>query len=84
MSEETRDLLVEQAVSAFRERNAWGRIQPSAAWWDLSPQDRETVWRCQLESRVLERALSADNRSSTIRAVLDRIERGKLRMTDDE
>jgi len=77
MSEEAGDLLMEQAVSAFRERNAWGRIQPSAAWWDLSPQDRETVSQRQLESRVLERALSASNRSSTVRAVLARIQGGQ-------
>ena len=37
MTDEPKDLLIEEAVSAFRERNSWGRVLPSPAWWDLPP-----------------------------------------------
>ena len=77
MSDETKDLLIEQTTSAFRDRNVWGRILPLPAWWDLSPQDREAAFRSQLESRIIERALSSDNRTSTVRAVLSRIHGGQ-------
>ena len=77
MSDETKDLLIEQAASAFRERNVWGRILPSPAWWDLSPEDREMASQRQLESRAIESAVRHDNRSSTVRAVLARIEGGQ-------
>ena len=80
MSDDMRDLLIEQSLSAFRERNAWGRALPSPTWWDLSPEDRETVSRRQLESRTIERALRPDSRSATVRAVLARIKGGQSRM----
>ncbi|MBZ5497400.1 MAG: hypothetical protein LAP85_13445 [Acidobacteriia bacterium] len=66
-------LLIEQAASAFRERNAWGRILPSPAWWDLSPEDREAACARQLESRLIERALNPAGLSTTVRAVLERL-----------
>jgi hypothetical protein len=73
MTDEPRDLLIEEAVSAFRERNAWGRILPSPAWLDLPPADREVLFERQLASRRIERALEPNLRSSTIRAVLARL-----------
>jgi hypothetical protein len=73
MSDDPKDLLIEQAVSAFRERDAWGRIVPSPAWRDLAPEDRDEAFRRQLESRVLERALDPAGLSATARAVLHRL-----------
>jgi len=73
MTDEPKELLIEQAVSAFRERNAWGRILPSPAWWDLSEGEREALFTCQLESRIVERAVDPDGLSSTVRAVLERL-----------
>ncbi len=73
MIDESKDLLVEEAASAFRERNTSGRILPAPAWFDLPPLDRETLYRCQLESRQIERALNPKGLSSTVLAVLSRL-----------
>jgi hypothetical protein len=73
MSAAPTDLILESAMSSFRERDSGGRILPSPAWWDLSPEDRDTLFRRQLESRILERALDPARISSTARAVLSRI-----------
>jgi len=67
------DLLIEQAASAFRERAASGRLQPSPAWYDLAPADRDALFAVQLESRLLESALHPRGFSATVQAVLDRI-----------
>lgn len=76
MSKEPKDLLIEEAVSAFRERNSWGRVLPSRAWRDLPPEDREAVFERQLASRVIERAVDPNGRSTTVRAVLERLRGG--------
>ena len=73
MTDDPKDLLIEQAASAYRERNAWGRILPSPAWWDLSPEDRDALFRRQLESRLIERALHPTGLTSTAAAVLARL-----------
>ncbi len=73
MTDDPKDLLIEQAAAAFRERNTWGRVLPSPAWWDLAPEDREAVFARQLESRLIERALRRDGLSCTVQAVLDRL-----------
>jgi hypothetical protein len=73
VTDEPKDLLIEEAVSAFRERNSWGRILPSPAWMDLPPADREALFERQLASRILERAIHSSGRSSTVRAVLARL-----------
>jgi hypothetical protein len=73
MADEPKDVLIEAAVSAFRERNAFGRILPASAWWDLAPEDREALFDRQLESRLLERAIDPDGLTSTARAVLERL-----------
>jgi len=73
MSDDPKDLLIEQAAAAFRERTAWGRILPSPAWWDLTPEDRETAYARQLESRLIERALRRDGLSCTVLAVMERL-----------
>ncbi len=73
MTDDSRDLLIEKAASAFRERNASGRILPSSSWLDLVPADREALFELQLESRLLERALNRKGFSTTVQAVLIRL-----------
>ena len=73
MNGDPKDLLIEQAASAFRERNTWGRIQPAPAWWDLAPEEREVVYSRQLASRLIERAHNPDGQSTTVYAVLARL-----------
>lgn len=71
----TRDeeLLVEQALSAYRRRDVDGSIQPSPAWADLSPELRREAFDEGSKLRAMERALDARGLSSTSRAVLARI-----------
>ena len=73
MTDDSRDLLIEKASSAFRERNAAGRILPSPSWYDLAPADRESLFDLQLESRLIEHALDAKGLSTTVQAVLSRL-----------
>ncbi len=73
MTDEPKDLLIEEAVSAFRERNSRGLVLPSPAWWDLPPGDREALFERQLASRIIERAVDPNGRSATVRAVLGRL-----------
>jgi len=73
MTDDPKDILIEEAVSAYRERTSSGRILSSPAWWDLSPEDREKLLNRQIQSRIVERALSPDGMSSTVRSVLNRI-----------
>ncbi len=77
MTDESRDLLIEEAVSAFRERNSWGRVLPSPAWFDLPEEDREAVFERQLASRIIERAVDPSGASTTVRAVLERLLGGR-------
>jgi len=73
MSDDPRDLLIEEAASAFRERNAWGRILPSPSWLDLPAEERDALFARQLESRLIEQALDPNGLSTTARAVLERL-----------
>jgi hypothetical protein len=73
MSDDPKDLWIEQAASAFRERDSWGRILVSPAWLDLAPEDRSAAFKRQLESRILERSLHGI--TSTAQAVLARIKK---------
>ncbi len=75
MSDDPKDLLIEEAASAFRERNSWDRIMPSPVWMDLAPGDRMAVFERQLESRILEQALDPQCRSATVRSVLEKLGR---------
>ena len=70
---EEQEIQLETATTAFRERDVSGRIQPSPAWWDLSPEDRERLFRRQMEARLVEAAVDPEGLSSTARAVLGRI-----------
>ncbi|MDM7914278.1 MAG: hypothetical protein QUU85_03300, partial [Candidatus Eisenbacteria bacterium] len=66
---------IEQAASAYRERDALGVILPSPAWLDLSEEQRERLFDLQRETRAIERALDPQGLSGTGRAVLSRIAR---------
>ena len=66
------DTRIEEATSAFRERDADGRILPSASWCDLTAEQRDELFRRQLVSRVIEREMNPGRLSATARAVLDR------------
>jgi hypothetical protein len=69
----TGDPTFEQALSAHRERDAHGAIVPSAAWFDLSPDDRLRAHDEAAVARRLEAALDPQGLSSTARAVLARL-----------
>lgn len=68
-----REQLIAEATSAFRSRDAQGRVVESPAWMDLDEASRVEAHQRTLELRALERAASPDDRSSTVRAVLARI-----------
>lgn len=70
-----RDLLIEVATGAFRERDTFGRIAPSPAWLDLAPEDREAAFEHQIVARRLEQALDPEGLSTAARAVLRRVRR---------
>jgi hypothetical protein len=71
VSERDRDTLIEAAATTYRERDAEGRIVPPPAWWDLSVEAREELFRRQTLSRMIERAADPAGRSGTVRAVLE-------------
>ena len=67
-----RELLIEAAASAHRERLA-GRIVPNAAWHDLDEQGRTQAFESVVKLRQIEAALDPEGLSTTARAVLARI-----------
>jgi hypothetical protein len=67
------ELLLEAATTPFRERDRSGRILPSPAFLDLSPESREALAAAQASARELETALSPFRWSGTVQAVMDRI-----------
>lgn len=73
------DTLIESAAEAFRERNAAGQVLPSAAWFDLSPEDRERLFEAQIAGRAMERTIDAEGLSGTARAVLTRLRRTRAK-----
>ncbi|MBE2252613.1 MAG: hypothetical protein IAE78_23985 [Myxococcus sp.] len=66
-------LLLEQVVSARRERTADGAIKSHPAWHDLDDAGRAAAFDETVRQRALERALDAAGQSSTIKAVLARL-----------
>lgn len=68
-------LLVEQAVSAHRERRGDGSIVSHPAWHDLSAEGRTAVFDETQKQRAVERGLDREGLSGTVRAVLERITR---------
>jgi hypothetical protein len=68
-----RDKLVSATSSAYRARDAEGRIISDAAWMDLDEEGRKEAFEVTLKQRKIEAALDAQGLSSTARAVLKRI-----------
>ena len=70
-----RDKLVSAASSAYRARDAEGRIITDAAWLDLDAEGRKEAFEATLKQRKIEAALDERGLSSTAKAVLARIRR---------
>lgn len=68
-------LLLEQVVSAHRERTVDGAIKSHPAWHDLDAAGRTAAFDETLRQRALERAADRAGESSTIKAVLARLKR---------
>ncbi|MBM4779097.1 MAG: hypothetical protein GQE15_15430 [Archangiaceae bacterium] len=68
-------LLLEQVVSAHRERTVDGVIKSHPAWHDLDAAGRVAAFDETMKQRTLERSADRDGRSSTVKAVLARLTR---------
>ena len=68
-------MLVEEALGAWRPRTPDGTLQPHPAWADLDGDGRAEVFEETIVSRRLERALDDAGYSTTVRAVLSRLQR---------
>jgi len=71
VSDRERDTLLEAAAGAYRERDREGRLMAPPAWWDMAPEHRDELFRLQLATRALERAVTGS--TGTVRAVMRRI-----------
>ena len=67
------DLLIEQAVNAWRPAGPSREILPHPAWCDLPPESRAAAFDSTVRSRTLERALDPEGFTGTVRAVFRRI-----------
>ena len=70
------DLLIEQVASAYRPVPR-DELRYHPAWHDLSAEGRQRAFDLADELRALEAALDPDGLSTTSRAVLARIARGR-------
>lgn len=68
-----RETLVEAAASAFRGRDAHGRVLSHPAWHDLDEAGRAEAFELAAKLRRLEAALDPAGLSTTAHAVLARI-----------
>jgi hypothetical protein len=68
-----RELLVEQAASAYRPARVGGEIGMHPAWADLDEQGRAEAFDVATAMRRLEAAIDPEGLSSTARAVLERL-----------
>lgn len=69
------DVLIEATLTSYRERDRFGMPTAPPQWWDLSPEQREEAYWRQLRARDLERAFDASGWSSSVHAVMARIQR---------
>lgn len=67
--------LIEQVLSAHRERDRDGQIRFAPAFHDLSPDARAQAFELSVLQRTLEAAQDPDGLSSTARALLARLPR---------
>ena len=68
-----RKMLIEEATTAWRPRTPDGTILDHPAWADLDPDSRRQVFDETVVARRLERGMDPVGRSTTVRAVLDRL-----------
>ena len=73
MNERDREILIEQATTAWRPRDPWDRLRSHPAFHDLDEVGRLALYRETARQRALEAALDEEGLSSTARAVLARI-----------
>ena len=69
------ELLIEQAVSAWRPVSPGRGFLPHPAWCDLPPADREAAFEATLVARAIESAVDLEGCSGTVRAVMGRMGR---------
>lgn len=68
-----REVLIAAATTAFRARDADGRLVDDPAWRDLDEAGRVEAFDATMRLRALEAALDPRGLSATARAVLSRI-----------
>jgi len=68
-------LLLEQVTSAHRERSVDGQVKSHPAWHDLDRAGRLEAFEETLKLRKLEAALDERGLSTTVKALLARLER---------
>ena len=69
----TRVMQIEEATSAWRPRLPDGTILPHPAWADLDPDGRAEAFEETIVARRIERALDTQGFSTTVHAVLSRL-----------
>lgn len=77
MTPRERQMLIEQATSAWRPRDADGGLRPHPAWADLDAAGRVEAAEMTLAWRAVEAALDPTGLSTTAHAVLARIRGGR-------
>jgi hypothetical protein len=68
------ELLLEQVTSAHRERGLDGAVRFHPSWYDLDEPARAAAFEATVELRKLEAAMDPEGMSSTVRALLARVE----------
>jgi hypothetical protein len=68
------ELLLEQVTSARRERGVDGAIRFHPAWYDLDESVRAEAFEATVELRKMEAASDPEGMSSTVRALLARLD----------
>ncbi len=76
MTDPEQDRLIEEVVSAHRERDPRGGLKPSPAFYDLDEEDRTRAFERALAQRALEAALDPAGQSSAVKRVLGLLRRG--------
>jgi hypothetical protein len=73
MNERELELALESATTAYRDRDAEGRLVPPPAWYDLPPEALDRLHRRQVLAREVERVIDPIGRNATVTAVLERL-----------
>lgn len=73
VTESERELLIEQVLTAHRERDMRGGVKASPAFHDLDDEGRSRAFDDALVQRAMEAAADPAGRSTTVRAVLRRL-----------